>query len=139
MTAFSIIIVNIFNIHVLSSLLSFFELEMYTTAGYIIQHLTNRSFPEFITDNIIAPLGMSSSSYLFEEAVKSGIVADGFVGTATGDPDGEGKRRIVYMPVPYFDQEGETSNIAPAGGVISNAKDMVRRYLLIFFYLQSIN
>jgi len=102
---------------------------MYITAAYILEHLTNKSFPEFMTERILKPLGMSSSSYNFQEVEPTGMVADGFLATATGDPNGEGRRGIVYKPVPFFDPDGQTSVVAGAGGVISNANDMVRDLL----------
>jgi len=87
---------------------------MYMAGAYIIEHLTNASFTDFINENIIQRLGMSDSTYSFNEADKSGIVADGFLSTAVGDPKGEGKRKIVYKPVPFFDRQGESSIVAGA-------------------------
>jgi len=102
----------------------FHDLEMYMVAAYIVEHLTNGSFPEFLTEEILKPLGMLSSSYVFKEASRIGVVTDEFVAAAIGDAKGEGKPKI-YKAAPFFDEEGDASVIAGAGGVISNARDMV--------------
>lgn len=99
--------------------------EMYITAAYIVECLTNNTVQEFVTEKIFKPLGMDASTYSFDETMVGKGLADGFVAVETGHPEGEGRNKVIYKPIPYFDSHGNTSIIAGAGGVISNVKDVV--------------
>lgn len=100
-------------------------LEMYITAAYIVECLTNNTVQEFVTEKIFKPLGMDASTYSFNETMVGKGLADGFVVAETGHPEGKGRNKAIYKPIPYFDTHGNTSIAASAGGVISNVKDMV--------------
>ena len=95
---------------------------MYTTAAHIISHVTGIPFQTYITRNIISPLGMNSTTYSIAEAEKLGKVADGFVDTNVENMNPN--RR--FKPIPFWSKKGGEDLIAGPGGVISNAKDMVR-------------
>ncbi|KIJ33420.1 hypothetical protein M422DRAFT_35523 [Sphaerobolus stellatus SS14] len=92
--------------------------QMYTTANHIVELLTNQTFTEFVTEKIIKPLGMNSSTYLFYEAIQSHILADGFLGIKTED------QTITYKAIPFYDKMGNTSVGSGPGGVISNVEDL---------------
>ncbi|KAF8509526.1 beta-lactamase/transpeptidase-like protein [Hysterangium stoloniferum] len=99
--------------------------QMYFLATQIIQHVTGISFSQFITENVISPLGLDSTTYNLTEAEVSGHLADGFVGTGMDENMGEGKRKLVFKPVPFETTEDEVELNAGPGGVISSANDLM--------------
>lgn len=100
--------------------------QMYVTAAYIVEHLTNQTIQEFVTEKFIKPLGMDDSTYVYDETMFGHGLADGFVALESGHPEGKGRDKTIYKPIPYFDLQGDTSLIAGAGGIISNVKDSTR-------------
>lgn len=99
--------------------------EMYTTAAYIVERITNTTLQEFVTEKILKPLGMDASTYFFDELMVGHGLADGFVVVESGHPEGEGRDKSIYRPVPYLDPHGNMSLIAGPGGIISNVMDVV--------------
>lgn len=105
---------------------------MYCTSGYIIQKLTNQTYANFITEKILKPLGLEDTSYDAAAAIKSGKLADGFLPVPViKNRDAEATDDSVFKPVPYFDPLGGHSVIDPAGGIISNVKDLVSSLLVL--------
>lgn len=72
----------------------------------------------YITRNIIAPLGLNSTTYDVSHAEQFGTLADGFVTNGVG-----GER--IFKPIPYWTKRGGQDFLAGPGGVISNVKDLV--------------
>lgn len=84
---------------------------MYMTAQHIVTTYTG-SFTAFVRDRIFVPLNMTSSTYLYSEAVETGKATQNW---------GETGRLI-----PWWFKDDTAELIAGAGGVISSAQDMVR-------------
>lgn len=82
---------------------------MYAIGAHIVAKYSNSSLPDFVKNRIFIPLDMSSSTYYYNQ------VKDQFTHTFT--PEG---RRI-----PYWLPDETIPLIGGAGGVISNAIDMV--------------
>ncbi|KAF8530597.1 beta-lactamase/transpeptidase-like protein [Hysterangium stoloniferum] len=59
------------------------------------------------------------------EAELSGRLADGFVSPGKDENIGEGKRRLIFKPVPFWITKYDSELMAGAGGVISTANDLV--------------
>lgn len=81
------------------------------------------SFPAYIKEHILLPLGMTSTGTSINDAQKTGKMADGFVreGVDAKNPLGTGRRaREFFLP----DDSGESN--WGAGGVITSANDVVR-------------
>ena len=98
---------------------------MYFLAAHIISHLAGTLFQTYITCNIIAPLSMNSTTYNISVAEQFGTVADVFVDTGVGEVMENGDQKRRFKPVLFWNKNGGDDLIAGAGGVISNAKDMV--------------
>jgi CubicO group peptidase (beta-lactamase class C family) len=96
---------------------------MYIVGAQIISHVTGTPFQTYITRNIISPLGLNWTTYDITEAEQSGKLAEGFlnIGVQTWNEHG----KIRSKPIPFWVKKGGDDLIAGAGGVISNAKDMV--------------
>lgn len=95
-------------------------LELYFAAGLIIEKLTNLTFSDYMTKKIIHPLGLDDTTYDVAVAQRSGSLADAFLPTKRVERDG-----ILLKLIPYFDPHGGHSAFDPAGGLISNVKDLV--------------
>ncbi|KAJ7155199.1 beta-lactamase/transpeptidase-like protein [Mycena filopes] len=52
---------------------------MYTVLSYLPTLLLNTTFEQYVRDNILAPLGMDSTTYFYADAVKTGRLADSFL------------------------------------------------------------
>ncbi|KAJ6462271.1 beta-lactamase/transpeptidase-like protein [Mycena vitilis] len=78
------------------------------------------SFTRYVTDNIIAPLGLNSTTYSFAEANATGRLADGFVVDTAGN----------WRARPYFLGETTQSEIGDTfsgpAGILTSATDAVR-------------
>ncbi|KAF8884172.1 beta-lactamase/transpeptidase-like protein [Infundibulicybe gibba] len=115
----------------------FREVFQYNNIMYaIISHLPTALLPSkipfarYVKANIFDPLGLTSTTYSFDVASATGNLADGMSRQRTpveirANPFGPG----IPRPLPYFSQlGGEDGNaMSGAGGVISNAIDMVIR------------
>jgi CubicO group peptidase (beta-lactamase class C family) len=98
---------------------------MYTLGAHIISHVTGIPFEKYITQNIILPLGLNSTTYNVTEAEQSGKLAEGFLDTGRSELALKGHKKIRFKPIPFWTKNGGGEVISGAGGVISNAKDMV--------------
>jgi CubicO group peptidase (beta-lactamase class C family) len=105
---------------------------MYCLAAHIIEHVMEIPFPQFITENIISPLGVSCTTYNVTEAKLSGRLADGFLSPWADENTGEGKRKLVLKPIPFWTTEHDSGLMAGAGGVISTANDLVCNIFLMY-------
>lgn len=88
---------------------------MYVTAAYIVKKYSGMPLQQFVQERIFDPLGMVQSTYSVPQALKSGLLSQ-----SMNSPMANG-RTIPY----WFSEDNEELN-AGAGGVISNAADMVR-------------
>ncbi len=86
---------------------------MYMVGAHIIAKLTNMPYPSFVESRIFSPLNMSSTTFSPSKAAKTGKLTQSWTW--------RGPRRIPFW---FPDEVAEL--FAGAGGVISNAVDMVR-------------
>ncbi len=87
---------------------------MYLFLPHVITTYSGKTFQEFVTERIFVPLNMTATTYNLTAADDSGLMSQSFIFTG---------RRI-----PIIFQDPTAANfIAGAGGVISNAVDMVRQ------------
>jgi CubicO group peptidase (beta-lactamase class C family) len=84
---------------------------MYMTLGLLVGELTNGTWEGFVSNRILAPLGMSSANLSVVDCLKSSDLAVPCVNFAG-----------PIQPIPFRDM----TPIAPAGAVNSNAVDMAR-------------
>jgi CubicO group peptidase (beta-lactamase class C family) len=84
---------------------------MFLAAGVVLEKASGQSWEDFITERILLPLGMN-------ETVLSTDALEGKVDVAT--PHGEHEGELVSFPWYNWD------NMAPAGGIISSARDMAQ-------------
>ncbi|KAF8877044.1 beta-lactamase/transpeptidase-like protein [Infundibulicybe gibba] len=113
----------------------FREVWQYNNVMYmVLSHLPTALLPSkipfarYVKANIFDPLGLGWTTYSFDAANATGNLADGMSRQRTpeeirSDPLGPG----IPRPLPYFSPTGgENGNaISGAGGIISNAIDMV--------------
>jgi CubicO group peptidase (beta-lactamase class C family) len=85
---------------------------MYMVGANIVSTLSGKRYADFVKDRIFKPLGMSSSTYSIDAAIKTGRF------TNTWSTFG----RLI----PPWIREEFVGLIAGPGGVISSAKDLVR-------------
>lgn len=85
---------------------------MYIVGTYIVYKLTGMRYVDFVNKRIFKPLGMTSSTYSIDAAVRTGR----FTGTWTNN----GR----YIP-PWLKEE-YVDLMAGAAGVISSVEDLVR-------------
>ncbi|KAF7366888.1 Beta-lactamase class penicillin binding protein [Mycena sanguinolenta] len=98
---------------------------MYTVLSYFPPLLTGVPFETYVTDNILEPLGMSSTTYFSKPAADSGHLADGMGRDGvnqTEDLFGMGQVRAYPFWAPNEGKPGDV--ISGAGGLISSARDM---------------
>ena len=85
---------------------------MYVAASHIIAVYSAQPFRDFVKERIFDPLNMTSTTYLGQEAEESGWFSQAW--------SGEGRR------IPYWQKDESVIEwMAGAGGIISNAFDMV--------------
>ncbi|MDZ7716361.1 MAG: serine hydrolase domain-containing protein [Balneolaceae bacterium] len=78
----------------------------YAVAGYIIEKITGQKYEKYLKEEILKPIGMSQSSFLYTDSVESQLVL-GYQG--------------YYDPVEY-----QHIYLRPAGSLHSSAKDMAK-------------
>ncbi|KAJ6484471.1 beta-lactamase/transpeptidase-like protein [Mycena vitilis] len=96
---------------------------MYTALSHLPQALLNRTYEDYVHENILAPLGMDATTHFYADAVKTGHLADSFLrenANLTEDPFSPGTVRVL----PFWDQSTKGHSVSGAGGVISSAHDM---------------
>ncbi len=86
--------------------------QMYLFLPHVITTYSGKTFQEFVTERIFVPLNMTATTYNLTAADESGLMSQSFIFTG---------RRIPVI----FQDPRAASFIAGAGGVISNAIDMV--------------
>ncbi|KAJ6462270.1 beta-lactamase/transpeptidase-like protein [Mycena vitilis] len=97
---------------------------MYAVLSYLPTVLLPHkpSFVRYVTDNIIAPLGMNSTTYSFAEANATGRMADGFA----EDTAGSLHPRTYFFENTTLGGLGDSASFSGPGGVLSCATDAVR-------------
>ncbi|TRM62338.1 beta-lactamase/transpeptidase-like protein [Schizophyllum amplum] len=99
----------------------------YTTLSYLPSLLidSHPSFTEYVRENVLAPLGMTATTYYSVVAEASGHLADGFSREGVNETDdlfGMGTPRVFS---PYWSPAGDDGNVVSGlGGVISSANDI---------------
>lgn len=93
----------------------------YTILGKIVEILSNRSFEDYIRDQILKPLKMERTTFLKEKFENdSDIMTPNFIGTKNGKP------MIKKSEHPF------SKFIYPPGGLLSSVKELTN-YLLLYF------
>ncbi|KAF9460612.1 beta-lactamase/transpeptidase-like protein [Collybia nuda] len=102
-----------------------YDNSMYTLLSYLPSLFlpSKTPFPRYVKEHILA-LGMTSTTYSFDVADGSGLLADGMIKQLTSPNDIFGNGTIRAMPfwVPLGSEDGNV--LSGAAGVISTAKDM---------------
>lgn len=81
-------------------------------AQVLIEHFSNQTLPEFITQRIFKPLNMSSTSYSLSAALASGRASQAF----------DTAHRRIPLGLPDIDQ----ALIAGPAGILSTAPDVLK-------------
>lgn len=106
----------------------------YTLLGEIVAKLSGVRYPDFVRDNIFAPLGMNSSTFSLEEAAATGKQVSGF---QHYDRDGMDSRHKFEQdawdascagPLGEMTFCYEWDYTAAAGGLWSTPDDIVRLF-----------
>jgi CubicO group peptidase (beta-lactamase class C family) len=84
---------------------------MYIIGSYVVAKLTGMRYVDFVDKRIFKPLGMSSSTYSIDAAIRSGK----FTGTWT----------YFGRSIPPWIEEGFVDLTAGPGGVISSVEELV--------------
>jgi CubicO group peptidase (beta-lactamase class C family) len=85
---------------------------MYAASGCAIEKLAGKSWEDFIRERIFAPLAMGDSAFLTDDRVQDKPYS------VLYKPDKDGKNRPCTPE--------KTQMIAPAGSIVSNARDMAK-------------
>jgi len=88
-----------------------YDNNLYIVAGEVIARVSGKSWPEFVEERIIKPLGMASSAGLFERVRDRSNAIDGHASV-------EGKVQVI--------QRSSVRVAAAAGGVNSNITDLTK-------------
>lgn len=87
--------------------------QFYFFAAQIITEYSGKTFQDFVKERILDPLNMTSTTYSAQEANSTGHLSQSWA--------------FVGRRIPIIIEDAATSNlIAGAGGLLSNAVDMVR-------------
>ncbi len=84
-----------------------------TLAGEIVQELSGRPYGDYVTEEVLEPLGLDDTTPYLPERERGGRFAAGY-----GPWPREGER----VPMPFFQAKG----ITPAAGFASSAVDLAR-------------
>src|SRR5205823_3797162 len=84
---------------------------MFLAAGVVAERTSGQSWEDFTRERIFRPLGMTASRFLAADASK----ADDFARPYARSHD-------EVRPLAFYHDEA----LAPAGGIVSNAEEMVR-------------
>ena len=91
------------------------------TLGRIVEVVSKQSFPEFLKENLFAPLGMANTTFY--------PTADQLMQVATTYDRKDGK--LVAVPKLFLDYAGGAKHPVPAGGLFSNASDLAKVYRMM--------
>ncbi|MFX1346078.1 MAG: serine hydrolase [Promethearchaeota archaeon] len=89
----------------------FYNNDMYTLIGYLIEDLTGKKFVEYMREHILKPLGMDRTTYSSEE-----VNNDSLNDVSTGYAIKEKKTLVFTHPYSEF--------LNAAGGILSSAHEM---------------
>ena len=94
--------------------------QLYYFAAHIVDTYSGKTYTEFVKERIFDPLNMTMTTYSTQEAEATGLMSQAwaFVG-----------RRIPVV----IEDPATATLVAGAGGVISNAIDMVSTYWSVRF------
>jgi CubicO group peptidase (beta-lactamase class C family) len=87
---------------------------MYAAAGYCLELITNRTWEDFVRENILGPLDMTSTLFTIEEMEKQKDFAY---------PYYEDRETEELIRRPFY---REFQGVGPCGSIISNIDDMSR-------------
>jgi CubicO group peptidase (beta-lactamase class C family) len=85
---------------------------MFSAVGYIIELKSGKTWEQFVRERILAPLGMSSTTYTISEMVQH---------PDHGVPFREKRDSFELYKIPYYE---DTEGVAPAGAIISNIEEL---------------
>ena len=85
---------------------------MYSGAGYSIELLSGKPWEAFVRERILAPLGMTSTTFTIEDMVKQ---------PEPGVPFTERRDNTELYRIPYY---SDAIGVAPAGAINSSIVDM---------------
>jgi len=85
--------------------------------GYIIEKLTGQSFPDFVQQQILGPLGMKDSGFFVPQGKRNR-----FATLYSSGPNGE----LVTGGAPPADYAAQPSMPSGGGGMVSTAEDYLR-------------
>ncbi|MFZ1700648.1 MAG: serine hydrolase [Pyrinomonadaceae bacterium] len=88
-----------------------YDNNLYVVAGEVIARVSGKSWPEFVEERIMKPLGMTSSAGLFERLKDKSNVIDGHANV-------EGKVQVI--------KRSSVRVAAAAGGINSNITDLAK-------------
>jgi|WetSurMetagenome_2_1015567.scaffolds.fasta_scaffold29797_2 CubicO group peptidase (beta-lactamase class C family) len=85
---------------------------MFTSAGYLIELQSGKTWEEFVRERIFKPLGMNQTGYSVADMVKQPDFGVGYT---------EKRDTFELYQIPYYE---DTAGMAPCGAIISNINDM---------------
>lgn len=85
---------------------------MYTSAGYLIELQSGKTWEEFVRERIFTPLDMKSTGYSVADMVKQPDFGVGYT---------EKRDTFELYQIPYYE---DTAGMAPCGAIVSNINDM---------------
>lgn len=85
---------------------------MYTSAGYLIELQSGKTWEEFVRERIFKPLDMNHTSYSVADMVKQPDFGVGYT---------EKRDTFELYQIPYYE---DTAGMAPCGAIVSNINDM---------------
>ena len=85
---------------------------MYSAAGYSVQLLSGKPWQQFVTEHILQPLDMKSTTFTIEDMVKL---------PEPGVPYTEHREGTELYRIPYY---SDAIGVAPAGAINSNIEDL---------------
>lgn len=112
---------------------------MFGSAGRIVQHVSGRSWHEFVKQRIFVPLGMNRSGTSPYDFWDARYVAPAFIGDAAAGKVSARDARDRNVAMPHIaDRNGSVvtlpwrsyDNAAAAGSIVSSANDMAKWLML---------
>lgn len=98
----------------------FYSNEGYRMLAHVIQNVSGTTFHEYITENVLQPLGMERTTFVKRDF-------DGDENKVTPYiKEGKGKPKPVAMPYPDVGENPGFSFVAGAGGMYSTTNDLCR-------------
>src|SRR5678809_500608 len=85
---------------------------MYASAGYAVELISGKSWQTFVTERLLQPLGMTSTTFTIAEMLEAPEPAV---------PYSERRDDGTLVRTPYYDDDG---GFAPAGALNSSVADM---------------